>query len=298
MERGECANSCGAIYLKRIMSKALSVIQGILCCPNCAALVKVTGSTIQCEAGHSFDIARQGYVNFLTDQTFIRNADTAEMVDARQKMQMRPFFQYLAYQISDMCENLFQNTESPTVVEPGGGTGFYANAIVKRFDTAVALSFDISVHAAKVCARQSERVASVVADVWQRWPVAEDSSDVVLSVFSPRNFTEAKRVMKTGSVLIVVTPEENHLVELRTKFNALGIQRDKGEKIANTLGNFTNVHQSVHESTELLNGSAQCDSLLSGPNGHHISAEDIQIFSNAEPLNATHCVNISVWKLG
>jgi 23S rRNA (guanine745-N1)-methyltransferase len=260
--------------------------------------VKVTGSTVQCEAGHSFDIARQGYVNFLTDQTFIRNADTAEMVDARQAMHERPFFQDLANQILDICEGIFQNIPAPTVVEPGGGTGFYANAIMTRFDTASALSFDISTYAAKVCARQSERVASVVADVWQRWPIADNSADVVLSVFSPRNFIETERVMKIGSVLIVVTPEENHLVELRTKFNALGIERDKGEKIAKSLENFTNIHQSVHESIELLDGSAQCDSLLSGPNGHHVSVEDIQLFSQVEPIKVTHCVKISVWKLG
>jgi 23S rRNA (guanine745-N1)-methyltransferase len=220
------------------------------------------------------------------------------MVDARQKMHMRTFFQDLAHQISDICEGIFQNIPAPTVVEPGGGTGFYANAIVKRFDTASALSFDISSHAAKVCARQSARVASVVADVWQRWPISDNSADVVLSVFSPRNFIETERVMKPGSVLIVVTPEENHLVELRTKFNALGIERDKSEKIAKSLENFTNIHQSVLESTELLNGSAQCDSLLSGPNGHHVSAEDIQLFSQAEPITVTHCVNISFWKLG
>ena len=280
------------------MSKALAAIQGILCCPHCAGSVKVTGSTVQCEDGHSFDIARQGYVNFLTDQTFIRNADTAEMVDARQAMHERPFFQDLANQILDICEGIFQNIPAPTVVEPGGGTGFYANAIMTRFDTASALSFDISTYAAKVCARQSERVASVVADVWQRWPIADNSADVVLSVFSPRNFIETERVMKIGSVLIVLTPEDNHLVELRTKFNALGIERDKGVRIAKSLENFTNIHQSVHESIELLDGSAQCDSLLSGPNGHHVSVEDIQLFSQAEPIKVTHCVNISVWKLG
>jgi len=177
------------------MSKALSAVQHILCCPHCAASVIVDGSTVQCEAGHSFDIARQGYVNFLTNQTFIKNADSSEMVDARRRMHNRSFFTDLAERISDICEDVLTNAPAPTVVEPGGGTGFYANAITERFNTALALSFDISTHSAKVCARQSERVASVVADVWQRWPIADNSADVVLSVFSPRNFIEIERVM-------------------------------------------------------------------------------------------------------
>jgi len=279
------------------MSKALSAVQHILCCPHCAASVIVDGSTVQCEAGHSFDIARQGYVNFLTNQTFIKNADSSEMVDARRRMHNRSFFTDLAERISDICEDVLTNAPAPTVVEPGVGTVFYANAITERFNTALALSFDISTHSAKVCARQSERVASVVADVWQRWPIGDNCADVVLSIFSPRNFVETVRVMNAGSVLIVVTPEDHHLVELRTKFNALGIERDKSEKIAKSLENFTKILQSVHESSELLDGSAQCDSLLSGPNGHHISAEDIQLLSQAELIKVTHCVNISVWQL-
>lgn len=279
------------------MSKSLALVEDILRCPVCGVSMRVSNAELKCVAGHSFDIARQGYVNFLGQSKFMKNADTAAMVDARQKMHSRPFFKDLSQQIAQTCDGLRRTVPQPIIVEPGGGTGFYAHVVSQIVGNARAVSFDISVHAAKVCARQSERIASVVCDVWQEWPVVENCADVVLSIFSPRNFIETERVMKTGSVLLVVAPEENHLVELRTKFNGLGIERDKGEKIAKSLENFTNIHQSVLESTELLNGSAQCDSLLSGPNGHHISAEDIELLSNAEPINVTHCVNISVWKL-
>lgn len=259
--------------------------------------MRVSNAELKCVAGHSFDIARQGYVNLLTNKTFIKNADTAAMINARQHMHARPFFQDLARQISDICVEVSQSSPAATVVEPGGGSGFYANGVIRRVDAARAVSFDISVHAAKVCAQQSERVAAVVADVWQKWPVADDSADVVLSVFSPRNFMETERVLKTGAVLILVTPEEDHFVEIRTKFNALGIQNHKNEKIAASLENFTNIHQLVHKSTELLDGSDMFNSLISGPNGHHIATADTQMFTNIEPIHVTHCVNISVWKL-
>lgn len=279
------------------MSKALSAVQDVLRCPHCVEQIKIEEGIAKCAAGHSFDIARQGYVNFLTEQTFIKNADTAAMVDARQKMHTRSFFQDLAQQIAQICEGLCRGVSQPIIVEPGGGTGFYTYAAVKRFDSALALSFDISTHAAKVCARQSDRVAAVVADVWQQWPIADDSADVVLSVFSPRNFVETERVLKADAAFIVVTPEENHLVELRKQFNALGIQRDKSESISASLGNFTKIQQIVHQSTELLGGPAMYDTLLSGPNGHHIDAKDVQVFTHADPIEVTHCVNISVWKV-
>ena len=162
---------------------------------------------------------------------------------------------------------------------------------------AVAVSFDISVHAAKVCARQSNRIAAVVADVWQPWPIGENSADIVLSVFSPRNFAETERVLNSGGTLIVVAPEDHHLVELRSQFNALSIQHDKSETISALLGNFTKMEQFVHQSTELLDGQAMYETLLSGPNGHHLQPKDMEAILQSKPLNVTHSVSISVWKL-
>ena len=279
------------------MSEAISFVQAAMRCPHCAASIKIGAGVAKCDAGHSFDIARQGYVNFLTKQTFIKNADSAAMVEARQKMHARPFFQNLAQQIAHVCEGLCRDISVPVIIEPGGGTGFYAHAATQMVSGAVAISFDISVHAAKVCARQSSRIAAVVADVWQPWPIGENSADIVLSVFSPRNFVETERVLNSGGTLIVVAPEDHHLVELRSQFNALSIQHDKSETISALLGNFTKMEQFVHQSTELLDGQAMYETLLSGPNGYHLQAKDMEAILQSKPLNVTHSVSISVWKL-
>ena len=279
------------------MSETLLGVQGVLRCPHCAASIKIDAGVAKCDAGHSFDIARQGYVNFLTNHTFIKNADSAAMVEARRKMQARSYFQNLAQQIAQVCEGLCRDISVPVIIEPGGGTGFYASAATQVVGNAVAVSFDISVHAAKVCARQSNRIAAVVADVWQPWPIGENSADIVLSVFSPRNFAETERVLHSGGTLIVVAPEDHHLVELRSRFDALNIQHDKSETISALLGNFTKIERFVHQSTELLDGQAMYETLLSGPNGHHLQPKDMEAILQSEPLDVTHSVSISVWKL-
>ena len=279
------------------MSEALLGVQGVLCCPHCAASIKIDAGVAKCDAGHSFDIARQGYVNFLTNQTFIKNADSAAMVEARQKMHARPFFQNLAQQLAQLCEGLCRDISLPVIIEPGGGTGFYARAATQVASSSVAISFDISVHAAKVCARQSNRIAAVVTDVWQPWPICENSADIVLSVFSPRNFAETERVLKSGGTLVVAAPEDHHLVELRSQFNALSIQHDKGETISAALGNFSKIDHFVYHSKELLDGQAMYETLLSGPNGHHLQPKDMEAILQSEPLDVTHSVSISIWKL-
>ena len=279
------------------MSEALLAVQSALRCPHCAASIKIDPGVAKCDVGHSFDIARQGYVNFLTNHTFIKNADSAAMVEARRKMQARPYFQNLAQQLAQVCEGLCRDISLPVIIEPGGGTGFYAHAATQMVSGAVAISFDISVHAAKVCARQSSRVAAVVADVWQPWLIGENSADIVLSVFSPRNFAETERVLNSGGTLIVVAPEDHHLVELRSQFNALSIQHDKSETISALLGNFTKMEQFVHRATELLDGQAMYETLLSGPNGHHLQPKDMDAILQSKPLDVTHSVSISIWKL-
>ena len=279
------------------MSEALLAVQSALRCPHCAASIKIDPGVAKCDVGHSFDIARQGYVNFLTNHTFIKNADSAAMVEARRKMQARPYFQNLAQQLAQVCEGLCRDISLPVIIEPGGGTGFYARAATQVASSSVAVSFDISVHAAKVCARQSNRIAAVVADVWQPWPIGEKCADIVLSVFSPRNFAETERVLKSGATLIVVAPEDHHLIELRSQFNALNIQHDKSETISALLGNFTKMEQFVHHSKELLDGQAMYETLLSGPNGHHLQAKDMEAILQSKPLDVTHSVSISVWKL-
>ena len=279
------------------MSEALLAVQSALRCPHCAASIKIYPGVAKCDVGHSFDIARQGYVNFLTNHTFIKNADSAAMVGARRKMQARPYFQNLVQQIAQVCECLCRDISVPVIVEPGGGTGFYAHAATQLANSSVAVSFDISVHAAKVCARQSNRIAAVVADVWQPWPIGENSAVIVLSVFSPRNFAETERVLNSGGTLIVVAPEDHHLVELRSQFNALSIQHDKSETISALLGNFTKNEQFIHQSTELLDGQAMYETLLSGPNGHHLQIKDMDAILQSKPLDVTHSVSISIWKL-
>ena len=212
-------------------------------------------------------------------------------------MHARPFFQNLVQQIAQVCERLCRDISVPVIVEPGGGTGFYAHAATQLANSSVAVSFDISVHAAKVCARQSNRIAAVVADVWQPWPIGENSADIVLSVFSPRNFAETERVLKSGGALIVVAPEDHHLVELRSRFNALNIQHDKSETISAALANFSKIDHFVYHSKELLDGQAMYETLLSGPNGHHLQAKDMEAILQSKPLDVTHSVSISVWKL-
>ena len=57
----------------------------VLCCPVCGLPLVRGDHALRCAAGHSFDVARQGYVNLLTvSQKHSKSpGDTREQVQAR-----------------------------------------------------------------------------------------------------------------------------------------------------------------------------------------------------------------------
>ncbi|WP_372447375.1 putative RNA methyltransferase [Pseudonocardia parietis] len=62
---------------------SLDAVLERLRCPQChAAVLRRDGRTVHCQRGHSFDIARQGYLTLLSGRRRHRG-DTAEMVTAR-----------------------------------------------------------------------------------------------------------------------------------------------------------------------------------------------------------------------
>ncbi|MDF1543430.1 MAG: hypothetical protein P1P71_10015, partial [Anaerosomatales bacterium] len=64
----------------------LADVIGCLACPHCGGALALAeaGRTMRCDAGHSFDIARQGYASLLAGDAHTGTADTAEMVAARE----------------------------------------------------------------------------------------------------------------------------------------------------------------------------------------------------------------------
>src|ERR1700730_16300248 len=95
-----------------------------LLCPVCRELLTRSGGALQCSAGHSFDIARQGYVNLLGRA----DGDPAAMVADRAAFlaagHYAPLAKRLAEQAADCAPGL--------VVDAGAGTGYYLPAGLAR----------------------------------------------------------------------------------------------------------------------------------------------------------------------
>ena len=241
----------------------LDAAHGLLACPVCSGALDVAARPVRCRSAHSFDVARQGYVNLLGGSP-PPNADTSAMVDARARVLASGAFDAVDALVARRAQG------SRTILDAGGGTGHHLARLLDALPDARGVGCDVSVAAAKRAARAHERAASVVADTWGTLPLLPRRFDLVTCWFAPRNIPEFARVLADGGLLVVVTPDADHLASVRSRHGLLGIEPDKGERLLRSAsGWFTPVGR--HPVRTPLEASAELvgDLIGMGPNAFH-----------------------------
>ncbi|MDX1679036.1 23S rRNA (guanine(745)-N(1))-methyltransferase [Arsukibacterium sp.] len=182
-------------------------------CPLCREPLKLTGRQYQCSKHHSFDLAREGYINLLPVQQ--KNSkdpgDNKQMIEAR-----RAFLQSGAYQpLSDAVNTLLVQTTPATVLDLGCGEGYYSGRLQQALSqTTIQAGIDISKAAIKYAARHYPAIHFAVASAYQL-PFAARSFDSVLRIYAPSDNAELQRVIRPQGYLISVSPGPEHLVEMK-----------------------------------------------------------------------------------
>lgn len=262
----------------------------VLICPVClrqtgnstSRLHIIENREISCSKHHVFDIAKQGYLNLLSSAA-PRNADTVEMVMARERIQNAGIF----FDLSQKIAELFSVYQPHNILEAGCGTGYYLGQVLNSLTQVFSnpkdqitsaknpygLGIDISVPALKRAAKAHPKVAAITADVWQRLPVLEHSFAAILGVFAPRNFAEFSRVLEKDGILVLALPTANHLANLRQALKLLDISEAKTARViaqAKRYGFYLEKRILVKKDL-VLDLEAQLDLVLMGPNAFHLS---------------------------
>lgn len=216
----------------------LSHIVDILADPNDGTALSGADdfSRLVSESGHSFDVAKQGYVTLATGAGLKHKGDDMDMVNARETYlamgHFAPFVEAVTGAVQDALDSASLAESTPaSLLEVGAGTGYYLAHTLDSIAEARGVGLDISPHAAKHLAKCHSRVGAVVADVWERLPIRDESVDAISVVFAPRNPAEFQRVLAPGGQVIVLTPGAGHLDELREPLGILGVEEGKVERM-------------------------------------------------------------------
>jgi 23S rRNA (guanine745-N1)-methyltransferase len=176
-------------------------------CPVCKEPLAEDERTWRCDSGHSYDTAKEGYVNLLiTHQRRQREpGDSADMLRAR-----RAFLDGGHYApLRDAVVGHIR--ANAAVLDVGCGEGYYT----RDLDDEV-WGIDIARDAVRLAARRgrSPRHHYAVASAYDL-PVVDGSVDVALSVFSPLHTPELERVVRPGGTVLVAGPGPRHLDGLK-----------------------------------------------------------------------------------
>lgn len=216
----------------------LSHIVDILADPNDGTALSGADdfSRLVSESGHSFDVAKQGYVTLAAGAGLKHKGDDMDMVNARETYlamgHFAPFVEAVTGAVQGALDSASLAESTPaSLLEVGAGTGYYLAHTLDSIAEARGVGLDISPHAAKHLAKCHPRVGAVVADVWERLPIRDESVDAISVVFAPRNPAEFQRVLAPGGQVIVLTPDAGHLDELREPLGILGVEDGKVERM-------------------------------------------------------------------
>ena len=251
----------------------LADVAELLACPVCRSDLELEQTVLLCSRGHSFDVARQGYVSLVTGAATKFTGDTADMVAARAAFLDAGYFDDIARTVADVVGEPIGD-RAPRIVEIGAGTGYYLAQAVDGSEDALGLGIDISKAAARRAARAHPRVAAVVADAWQALPILDGAMTHALSIFSPRNPDEVSRVLCADGLYIVATPTSRHLCELVAPIGMVRVDEEKTRRLGESMSaGFERIERVPVEYAVELDHAAVAAVVGMGPSAHHLSPQ-------------------------
>ena len=184
-----------------------------LICPLCGEQLNRQDHTLICPKGHSFDVARQGYVNLLTVQQkhSLAPGDTRQQVLSRRAFLEAGYYAPIAQALVDAAKQY--GADGP-ILDVGCGEGYYS----ARLSQALGLSLtglDISKEAVR-CAAAKYKDAQWLCATAAHIPVADHTAGLLTSLFALTLPEEFHRVLKPGGLYFQVLAAEDHLLGLKS----------------------------------------------------------------------------------
>lgn len=270
-----------------------------LVCPLCEAELTLGDSTLRCPHAHTFDVARQGYVNLLPGKASTGPGDTAAMVAARAQFLAAGHFAPIVRAVVAASQRALLDRPPGCVVDIGAGVGHYLVPVLDALPGRIGLGLDVSKFALRRAARAHPRLGAIGCDVWQGLPVRTGSAALALSIFAPRNPSEVHRILCENGTLIVVSPTTRHLVELIWELDLLKIEAEKQERIQAAISPYCQLSsEDDWEFTMSLSHGDIVSAVGMGPSSWHTNAAVLhdRVRTLDDPMPVTASVIVSSYR--
>lgn len=196
---------------------AASLVQDyaeVFICPVCGDTVEVVElKSVVCPKRHTFDFAKQGYINISTRSMKV-NYDK-ELFAARENIIMKhKLYDPLHTRLLEVIKVEAANNPRSLLLDAGAGEGSHLAKILDQMETVTGIGIDISKEGIRLAASKSKKAMWLVGDL-ANIPVKDQSLHTIINILSPANYQEFKRVLIENGLMIKVVPGANYLIELR-----------------------------------------------------------------------------------
>ena len=184
-----------------------------LLCPICGEILDRIEKQYRCGNGHSFDLARQGYVNLLPVQQkrSLNPGDTREQVLGRRAFLETGCYEPISNTLNETAKEL--GATGP-ILDVGCGEGYYSARLAEALDAELT-GLDISKEAVR-CAAAKYKGPQWLCGTAAHLPVETGSAGVVTSLFALTMAEEFKRVLRPDGYFFQVLAAEDHLLGLKS----------------------------------------------------------------------------------
>ena len=191
------------------------------CCPLCGEPLSRQEHRAVCGKGHSFDIARQGYVHLLPVNRMHAKVpgDSREMVEGRRRFLDGGYYALFRKELCRLAQRCAGELGAPqglglTLCDAGCGEGYYTRGLEEALPQATICGFDISKLAVKAAAGRYKSLEWAVASSFAI-PLPTAGVQLLTNVFSPLAAEEFARVVAPGGYFLYAVPGERHLYGMK-----------------------------------------------------------------------------------
>ena len=270
-----------------------------LACPIDGLALRLDGASLRCDNNHSFDIAKQGYVNLLPVQfkSSKQPGDSRAMVQARQRVLDSGLFGGVADVVSDCVMHGLdgQDGNHRLIVDAGCGDGYYLCHMQRRIDKRAPssptkfLCLDISKDAIVAAARRGKGldVGWVVATN-KCFPVVHGEVGVIVCGFGFPVWEHWAAIQISGQRVVTFDPCAKHLIELREHiYPSVEMKSSEPSAQAKSCGYKLGNEQRVQYTVDKVDRTQVMDVLEMTPHGRRLSEEARQRIQAVDALALT-----------
>lgn len=286
----------------------------VLSCPVCGGDLTRERKSLLCrstEKVHTFDVAKEGYVNLLPPGRGrnARSGDEAEMIRSRSAFLETSSYDKLSDEVAALIAKFVPIDESSqiTVVDSGCGEGYHSIRFTRGLSDltgreVLLAAFDASkagaAHASKAAYRKGVSPKGGVGEAFDgralasfmtgnifSLPLKENCADAVVSMFAPLAWEEMSRILKDHGIVVVAASGTDHLTEMREIIYKEVIKKESDVKVGE---GFEEVYRTNVKYKITLDKSCDIMNLFGmTPFCHRTPAEAVKRLEEAESLTLT-----------